>query len=296
MSRLRPRQETPQARQEDALDRIVRLALEEDLGSGDLTSELTIGPNASSEGIILAREDGVLAGMPAAGRVFLRLDPKIVVTPMVDEGTRFRQGEILAEIAGPTKGILAGERLALNLLQHLCGVATTTRAYVEAVAGTDATILDTRKTMPGLRELEKYAVRMGGGANHRFGLHDGILIKENHIQSAGSISEALARVRQGLDAREARFVVVIEATGPVQAQEALENGADRILLDNMSPAQLAEVVKKVHDSDRPDVQLEASGGITLKNVGEVAKTGVDFISVGALTHSVRAVDISLLLR
>lgn len=280
----------------DALDRIVRLALEEDLGSGDLTSELTVGPNADGEGIILAREEGVLAGMPAVERVFLRVDPKVVVTPMVDEGATFRKGEILAEVAGPTKGILGGERLALNLLQHLCGVATATRRYVDAVAGTGATILDTRKTTPGLRELEKHAVRMGGGVNHRFGLFDGILIKENHIHAAGGISEALDRVRQGLDARDSRFVVVVEASTPLQVQEALEGGADRILLDNMSPEMIAEMVALVDASGREEVQIEASGGITLKNVRQVAEAGVDFISVGALTHSVKAVDISLLLR
>ncbi len=280
----------------DVLDRVVRLALEEDLGTGDLTSSLTIEPNSSDEGILIARESGVLAGMPVVERVFLHLEPKVVVTPMVDEGAGFRQGEILAAVAGPTKGILAGERVALNLLQHLCGVARSTSHYVSEVEGTGATILDTRKTTPGLRDLEKYAVRMGGGINHRFGLYDGILIKENHIHSAGGISEALDRIRKGLKAEGARFVVVVEVATRAQAREALEAGADRLLLDNMSATAMADVVEMVRQSEWSDIQLEASGGITLRNVREVAETGVDLISVGALTHSVDAVDISLILR
>ena len=277
----------------DAIDRVVKTALEEDLGPGDITSSLTIGPRSESEGIILAREPGVLAGIPVVRRVFMHVDPKIVITPMAEEGARFKSGEILAELAGPTKGILAGERVALNLLQRLCGIAAMTRRYVDEVEGTGVTLLDTRKTTPGLRVLEKYAVRMGGAVNHRMGLYDGILIKENHIHAAGGISEALDRVREGLTG-EARFVVVVEAATPQQVREAVEAGADRVLLDNMDTETLTEVVETVRVGAGPE--LEASGGITLKNLREVAETGVDFISIGALTHSVRALDISLLLR
>ena len=281
---------------EDHIDRLIRMALEEDVGSGDLTSRLTVGAGAFSEGIVLARQAGVLAGMSVVERVFLLTDPKVVVTPLEEEGVSFRKGAILAELAGPTKAILAGERVALNFLQHLCGIATLTNRFAREVAGTGATVLDTRKTTPGMREIEKYAVRMGGGKNHRFGLHDGILIKENHIHAAGGISEALERVQMGLEDDDSRFVVVVEAATADQVREAVDAGADRILLDNMSPALMSEMVGLVRRSGRQGVQLEASGGITLKNVREVAETGVDFISIGALTHSAGALDISLLLR
>jgi len=280
----------------EILDRIVRTALEEDLGSGDLTSELTLEPQSESEGIILARGSGVLAGIPAAEQVFLHVEPRVVLTPMVAEGESFRRGEILAHIAGPTRGILAGERVSLNMLQRLSGIATQTRRYVEAVEGTGVTILDTRKTTPGLRELEKYAVRTGGGANHRMGLYDGILIKENHAHAAGGVAEALERIQKGLAGAGSRFLVVVEVSTLEQAREGLAGGADRLLLDNMKPQEMAELVSMVRSSERGDVQLEASGSITLENVREVAETGVDYISIGALTHSVKAVDISLLLR
>lgn len=280
----------------ETLDRIVQVALQEDLGPGDITSELTLDPQSESEGIILAREGGVLAGMPAAEHVFLHVEPRVVVTSMVGEGDTFKPGEILAQVAGPTRGILAGERVALNMLQGLCGIATQTRRYVDKVAGTGVTILDTRKTAPGLRELQKYAVRMGGGANHRMGLYDGILIKENHAHAAGGVAEALDRVRRGLAGSDSRFLVVVEVSTSEQAQEAMAGGADRLLLDNMKAEEMAAIVSMVRSSERGDVELEASGGVTLENVRERAETGVDYISIGALTHSVKAVDISLLLR
>jgi nicotinate-nucleotide pyrophosphorylase (carboxylating) len=279
-----------------SLDRVVKTALEEDLGSGDITSRLTLGPRSDSEGIILARQDGVLAGLPVVERVFLHLDPKVVVTAMIAEGDEFRSGQIVAELAGPTAAILAGERVALNLLQRLCGVATLTARFVKAVAGTGATVLDTRKTTPGLRELEKYAVRMGGGINHRMGLWDGILIKENHIHAAGGLTEAVARVRSGLRQDGSRYLVVVEAADERQVREAIDAGVDRILLDNMETDRIRRMVELVRSRTDPPVQLEASGGINLKNVREIAETGVDFVSIGALTHSVPAVDISLLLK
>lgn len=281
---------------DDLLDRIVKAALEEDLGSGDITSRLTLSPRSVSEGIISAREEGVLAGIPAAERVFLHVDPRVVLTAMVEEGASFRSGEILAVVAGPTAAILSGERVALNLLQRLCGIATLTARYVQEVAGTGVTLLDTRKTTPGLREMEKYAVRMGGGANHRMGLYDAVLIKENHIQAAGGISEAMERVTAGLTGDEPRYLVTIEAATLQQVREAVDAGADRVLLDNMTVEQMREAVALVRERAEDAVEIEASGGITLRTIREVAGSGVDFISVGALTHSVRAIDISLLLR
>lgn len=280
----------------DVLNSIVRAALEEDLGNGDITSELTLDPQSESEGIIMARAEGVLAGMPAAENVFLQVEPRVVVTSTVGEGEPFKSGEIIAHIAGPTAGILAGERVALNFLQGLCGIATRTRQFVDVVEGTGVTILDTRKTTPGLRGLQKYAVRMGGGINHRMGLFDGVLIKENHVHSAGGVSNALERVKTGLAGSESRFLVVVEVTTLEQAREGLNGGADRLLLDNMEPDEMAAIVSIVRDSDRSDLGLEASGGVTLNNVREIAETGVDYISIGALTHSAKAVDISLLLR
>ncbi len=279
-----------------SLDRVVKTALEEDLGSGDITSRLTLGPRGDSEGIILARQEGVMAGLPVVEHVFLLLDPKVVVTGMVAEGSAFRSGQIVAELAGPTAAILAGERVALNLLQRLCGVATLTARFVKAVADTGTTVLDTRKTTPGLRELEKYAVRMGGGVNHRMGLWDGILIKENHIHAAGGVTEAVARVRSGLRQDGSRYLIVVEAADEHQVREALDVGVDRILLDNMETERIRRMVELVRSRTGPPVQLEASGGINLKNVRAIAETGVDFVSIGALTHSVPAVDISLLLK
>ncbi len=278
------------------LDRIIETALAEDLGSGDVTSNLTVEPHAESEGIILSREEAILAGMPVLERVFLHADPKVVVTPRLAEGELMHPGEVIAELTGPTRGILAGERLALNFLQRLCAVATITRRFVEAVAGSEVRILDTRKTTPGLRELEKYAVRTGGGANHRMGLYDGILIKENHAHAAGGVGEALERVRSGLAGAGSRFLIVVEVATEAQAHEAVTAGADRLLLDNLSPGEMARLVEKIRNWEGGDLQLEASGGITLQNVAEYAGTGVDYISIGALTHSARAVDLSLLLR
>ena len=278
------------------LSRIVQIALEEDVGSGDVTSELTLDPQSVSEGINLAREAGILAGLPAVDQVYFQVDPNVEVTGLVEEGGAFTEGEIVATVSGSTRSILIGERLALNFLQRTCGIATETNRYVEAVAGTGVTILDTRKTTPGLRGLEKYAVRQGGGANHRMGLYDGILIKENHAQAAGGIAEALERVHRGLAELDSRYFIVAEIADEAQAREAVTTGADRLLLDNMDPASMAKVVKRVRESDRPEVELEASGGVNLSNVRTIAETGVDFISVGALTHSVRSIDLSLLLR
>ncbi|WP_243091091.1 carboxylating nicotinate-nucleotide diphosphorylase [Thermus neutrinimicus] len=261
--------------------------LQEDLGHGDLTTALTVPENLLGQAVIVAKEEGVLAGLPVAREVFALADPRIAFTPLVEEGARVEVGQEIARLEGPLRGILAGERLALNLLQRLSGIATLTRAYVEALRGTKAQVLDTRKTAPGLRALEKYAVRVGRGRNHRFGLFDGILIKENHIRAAGGVAEAVKRAR----AKAPHYLKVeVEVGNLAELEEALEAGADLILLDNFSPEEIREAVRRVGGR----VPLEASGNMTLERARLAAEAGVDFVSVGALTHSAKALDLSLL--
>ena len=267
---------------EAALD----LWLLEDLGGGDLTSTLLIPEDQKGRGVILAKEEGVLAGLEVAQAVFHRVDGRIAFTPLARDGDPLLPGLEVARLEGPLRGILAGERLALNLLQRLSGIATLTRRYVEAVRGTQAIILDTRKTTPGLRALEKYAVRVGGGRNHRFGLFDGILIKDNHIRAVGGVKEAVRRARS----QAPHYLKVeVEVTSIEELEEALEAGAELILLDNMDLETLKEAVGRA----KGRALLEASGRMSLERVREVAETGVDYISVGALTHSARALDLSL---
>lgn len=260
----------------------VRAWLVEDIGDGDRTTEAIVAPGSRCVASLLLRETGVVSGLAVCESVFRDLDPQVSFEPRCADGETVEPGE-LAHLEGAAAAILGGERLALNLLGRLSGIATLTRRYVDAVAGTGATILDTRKTTPGLRALEKSAVRHGGGCNHRFGLYDAILIKENHLRLAGGIREAVGRAR--LDG----LPVEVECETRAEVGEALAAGADRILLDNMTPLQLAEAVALAGGK----AELEASGGITLEMVGAVAETGVDFISVGALTHSARALDVSL---
>ena len=269
------------------LDEALRAWLLEDLGPGDLTSSLLVPEALEGEAVVLAKEAGVVAGLPVAGRVFALADPKVAFTPLVAEGALVARGQEVARVAGPLRGILAGERLALNLLQRLSGIATLTRAYVEALKGTRAQVLDTRKTTPGLRALEKYAVRVGGGRNHRFGLFDGILIKENHVRAAGGVGEAVRRAKAGAPHY---LKVEVEVTSLEELEEALEAGADLILLDNFPLEAIRQAVRRVGGR----VPLEASGNMTLERAKEAAEAGVDFISVGALTHSARALDLSLL--
>lgn len=259
----------------------VRDWLAEDLGAGDLTTEAVVPEDAFAEATILLKEPGVVCGLELARAVFVELDPDTRLEPLTADGEVF-EGEI-ARLVGSARALLGGERLALNLLGRLSGIATLTRRYVEAVAGTGVTILDTRKTTPGLRRVEKYAVRCGGGTNHRLGLDDGILIKDNHLRLAGSITAAVDR------AQSTGATVEVECDTLEQVQEALEAGADSILLDNMSPAIVVQAVALAGGR----ASLEASGGVTLDNVREIAETGVDFISIGALTHSARALDVSL---
>lgn len=267
-------------------DPIIDAALREDMPEGDITSESIIPADARSEAIFLAKEDGILAGLAVARRVFEKIDSAVEFTGKIQDGAAFHKSDILARLKGPTIALLKGERTALNFLQHLSGVATATRRFVDAVAGTKAKILDTRKTTPGLRLLEKYAVKAGGGTNHRLSLSDMVLIKDNHLRHVGSVAEAVRRARA---AAKPGVRIEVEAADLSQVRDALAAGADMIMLDNMTLEMMSEAVTL----SAGRVPLEASGNMSLDRVRAVAETGVDYISVGALTHSARAVDISL---
>jgi nicotinate-nucleotide pyrophosphorylase (carboxylating) len=269
-----------------AIEAAIEAALREDMPEGDITSESVVPADARSEAFFLAKEDGVLAGLGVASRVFAKIDPSVIFIERFRDGAAFRQGDKLARVKGPTIVLLKGERTALNFLQHLSGVATATRRFVEAIAGTKTRILDTRKTTPGLRLLEKYAVRTGGGTNHRISLSDMVLIKDNHLRFVGSVAEAVRRARSRV---RPGVRVEVEAGSLLQVREALAAGADMIMLDNMPIETMHQAVGLAGGR----VPLEASGNMTLDRVRAVAETGVDFISVGALTHSAKAVDISM---
>jgi len=262
----------------------IQRALAEDIGPGDVTTNSIVPPEAMMRGHILAKQEGVIAGLDVAQAVYHAIDPEVKFYPQVEESAWVRRGQILAIVHGRARSLLTAERTALNFLGRMSGIATLTRRFVEAVSGTKAVILDTRKTAPGLRIFDKLAVRRGGGQNHRFGLYDMILIKDNHIDFVGSITEAVTRARAGAPG----LPVEVEARTLEDVREALELGIDRILLDNMSLEMMGEAVRLVAGR----VKLEASGNITLENVRAVAETGVDFISCGALTHSVRVFDLS----
>ena len=270
---------------------IVSQALAEDRGAGDITSRLTVDPSLQARGDFRAKADLVLAGWPVVAETFRILSDGFASQAFVGEGDRVARGSLLGTVRGPALLLLGGERVALNFLQRCSGIATLTRAMVQAVEGTGITVLDTRKTTPGLRFLEKYAVAMGGGKNHRFGLYDGILIKENHIRAAGGIEAAVSRVRSGSAPPQG---IEVEVSDLQELEQALRVGVETILLDNMTPGQVRECVARTRTRGR--ALLEVSGGIGLHNVRDYALTGVDFISVGALTHSARAADISLELR
>ena len=270
-----------------AMKQAIANALAEDIGPGDVTSLATIAPDTRLEGLFLAKAKGVVAGLAVVGDVFALVDPQIAFQPLVADGAHIAKGDIISRVNGRGPGILTAERTALNLLQRMSGTATLTRRYVQAVAGTRCIILDTRKTAPGLRAFDKLAVVLGGGANHRFGLFDMVLVKDNHIEAAGGISAAVRMVLES--ARCAGLAIEVEVTSLEQLAEALSLQVQRIMLDNMSPDTMRQAVELTAGR----VPLEASGGITLENVADVAATGVDYISVGALTHSVHALDISL---
>jgi nicotinate-nucleotide pyrophosphorylase (carboxylating) len=274
----------------DEIQRAVRLALREDLGSGDVTTRAVVPAGATSVAVMVTREPLVPAGLALAEAAFRQLHPSVSIRRLARDGERVARGAALLRVRGPSRALLSAERVALNFVQRLSGIATLTAAYVAAVRGTPARILDTRKTTPGWRRLEKYAVRCGGGCNHRFGLFDRVLIKDNHLAAlAGAkpspIAAAVQRSRRGFP----RLAVEVEADTLAQVREAVEAGADCILLDNMTPRQLRAAVTLVAGR----AATEASGGVTLANVQAIAETGVDFISVGALTHSARAVDVAL---
>ncbi len=266
---------------------IVVRALEEDMGSGDVTSRSTVLADRWLEGEFLVKAPGIIAGLTVVGWVFEALDNTIEYVPLANDGDAVGPGDVVARVRGKGPSILTGERVALNFLQRMSGIATMTREYVSAVAGTKAIILDTRKTVPGLRQLDKWSVRLGGGHNHRMGLYDMVLIKDNHIEAAGGIAAAVERVR-----RNSVLAIEVEVENLEGFDEALALNVDRIMLDNIDLRQLREAV----DRAQGRVELEASGGITLSTVGAVAATGVDCISVGALTHSVTALDVSLEVR
>ncbi|MBI3995831.1 MAG: carboxylating nicotinate-nucleotide diphosphorylase [Nitrospirae bacterium] len=266
--------------------KIVKHALEEDLGSGDLTTRLLFPKFIRAEATIQTKQEAILAGLPMATVVFKQVDPKLKFKPLAQDGDRLKPGMIIARLEGDGRSLLKGERVALNFLQHLSGIATLTARFVETVKGTMAVILDTRKTTPGLRALEKYAVRMGGGRNHRMNLSDGILIKDNHLALAGSLKAVVERAKKNAPRG---FKVEAETTNRSEVEEALAAKADVILLDNMSLPQLKEAVRLINGR----ALTEASGGVHLNNLREIAETGVDFISIGALTHSAPAVDMSM---
>ena len=270
----------------DQVQTIVARALGEDVGDGDVTTLCTISPTATLSGQFIAKEAGVVAGLGVVGLTFSLVDEAVQFIPLIADGDQVEIGQEIATVDGPGQALLTGERVALNFLQRMSGIATLTRRFVEAVEATSAVILDTRKTAPGLRPLDKWAVRLGGGQNHRFGLYDMVLIKDNHIAAVGSISEAVARVRAQ---DERRRPIEVEVKTLAELQEALPLEVDRIMLDNMS---LAEMREAVHLTDGR-VPLEASGNVALENVAAIAATGVDYISIGMLTHSVEALDISL---
>jgi nicotinate-nucleotide pyrophosphorylase (carboxylating) len=272
---------------EHIVHRLIRCALEEDIGAGDVTTGSVLTGQESGTARAVAKADMVLAGIDVFRETFLLLDPEIQFTNCLEDGREIKRSEILAELSGKLAGILTAERTALNFLQRMSGIATMTRQYVAAVSGTRARILDTRKTVPGLRSLDKYAVRVGGGLNHRFALYDGVLIKDNHITAAGGITPAIQRARQKI-AHTLKIEVEVKNIGEVR--EALSAGADAVMLDNMTPEAMSEAVRLIGGK----VPVEASGNVTLANVRQIAETGVNFISVGALTHSVTAADISLL--
>jgi len=272
------------------LQQIIDNALAEDFASDDVTTQALIPPKLKGMGQLVVKREGVLAGIAVAGRVFQSVDPGVKFTALFDDGSSVCPGDKVASVEGSVAGILRGERVALNFLQHLSGIASETARYVAAVSGTRALITDTRKTVPGLRLLEKYAVRAGGGHNHRLNLSDGVLIKDNHLAVLRSRGEGFEKVvRKARRKVSQNLKIEVEVESPDQAREALAAGADIILLDNMKPDNMRQVVELVQGR----ALLEASGGITLDNVRAIAETGIDLISIGALTHSAKALDISL---
>ncbi|MFH1731329.1 MAG: carboxylating nicotinate-nucleotide diphosphorylase [Planctomycetota bacterium] len=274
----------------EALDRLIEQAFAEDIGPGDVTTEALIDPGLVGRGVLIARERGILAGMPAVRRLLRKFDKKLKLSNALRDGARLEPDTRIGVISGPAAPMLTVERTLLNFLQYLSGIATTTRRYADAIAGTGAKLLDTRKTLPGWRSLSKYAVTVGGGTNHRTGLYGQVLIKDNHLGASRlSPAEATALARERAPDG---ILVEVEIETIAGAQAAARAGADIIMLDNMPPARMKKAVAVIR-SARPGTIIEASGGITLRNIASVARTGVDWISAGAITHSARALDIAL---
>ena len=272
------------------IEEIIRRALEEDLGTGDHTSLATIPKDATGISRLLIKEEGILSGVDIARMVFREIDGSLAFKNLIPDGSHVKPGDIAFEVSGSVRSILAGERLALNFMQRMSGIATATRQMADLVAGTKARLLDTRKTTPLLRELEKMAVRTGGGENHRMGLYDMIMIKDNHIDFAGGIRQAIEAVEDYLSKKDESLKIEIEVRNFEELQQVLSIGkVHRIMLDNFSPANLAKAVEIIGGR----FETEASGGINLQNIREYAETGVDFISVGSLTHHIRSLDMSL---
>lgn len=272
----------------NGIDKIIEIALAEDIHTGDITTLAVLPQPRRMRARLIAKEPMVLAGVAVAERVFARLDPSTRFSASFSDADRLQVGDVIAWIEGDAAALLQGERVSLNLLQRMCGIATQTAAFVKEIEGTGARVVDTRKTTPGLRVLEKYAVRVGGGTNHRTGLYDGVLIKENHIAAAGGILEAVRLARAYIPHT---LKVEVETETLDQVALALEAGADIIMLDNMTLPEMAEAVQLIGKR----ALVEASGGVNLQSIRAIAQTGVDIISVGALTHSVRAADISMLM-
>ena len=268
----------------EPIKKIIKFALAEDIGTGDITTQATVSAKKKGRAIAIAKEDFIIAGIDVFAETFQFLDENTKIKKLMNDGRRAKKGDVIAEVSGSLSNILQAERVALNLFQRMCGIATLTAKYVKAVRGTKVKILDTRKTVPGLRILDKMAVRIGGGRNHRIGLYDGVLIKDNHIEAAGDITSAVNAQR-----KNPFMKIEVETKNIKEVKEALKCDVDVIMLDNMS----VPAMKKAVDCVNGRTLLEASGNVSLKNVADIAAIGVDFISIGELTHSVRAADISL---
>jgi nicotinate-nucleotide pyrophosphorylase (carboxylating) len=270
----------------DKLEAIIENALQEDIDGGDITTNQLFPEDRDCRAVIMAKEEGIVAGLPIAGKVFMKLDKNVLWNERMRDGQVVRPKDILAEIEGSARTVLTGERTALNFLQRLSGIATLTSKFVKAVEGHPVKILDTRKTVPGLRIMDKYAVSVGGGYNHRFGLYDGVLIKDNHIKLAGGITNAVRLIRQNA---KTESKIEVETSTLEEVKEALSVGVDWIMLDNMPIELMREAVRIINHK----ALTEASGGVTLKNIRSIAETGVDFISIGSLTHSPSALDVGM---
>ncbi len=276
---------------DELIDDLLTLAFAEDVGDGDATTLSTIPADAMGRQHLLVKEEGILAGVEIARKVFEKFDPSLKMTVKIGDGAHVRPGDIAFEVEGPVRSLLQTERIMLNIMQRMSGIATATARYQQRLEGLKTKVLDTRKTTPGMRMLEKMAVKIGGGANHRIGLFDMILIKDNHNDFAGGIPASVARAKQWCKDNGKNLKIEVEVRNDKEIEQALEAGVDRIMLDNFTPARTAEAVAKIR-AVNPSVEIESSGGITLDTLRAYGEAGVDFISVGALTHSVKGLDMS----